>query len=398
VIPLPLGPHVIRASHPGYETHQQPFELRNDQTLVLPITLKRRRGTLIAETSPPGLDAEVGCVRSEGADARELTFTFSGRTPVMLDDLPTGDYRFVAKRAGWPDYEKVVTVTSGETTTVFPEFAEGTLVVESVPSLGEIWMEGRQLGKTPVSLVFPEGEVSFTVKKEGFVDQTVRRLVKPRQTDPVSIILQEIDPVDKFLDRLFQPRRFQMKAPVTSREAETATSAASEFKFEDLSIAVTKDSITGSYKETSSFRFPSGKRNKAGRNSGSYTLIRHFNVSREEVGEVLHQELDPSLKDVFEPVGEKSLYRSFEFPGTLGPTESGEKGIFLRFPEPQILIEDGLPPVVPTGDMSMNPAYRAINAGLGGFLVVDAASGRVLRVETGVKGGGRSKLNVVEIP
>ena len=107
-------------------------------------------------------DAEIW-VDNEYKGVGSWTGKVSSRTPHVLE----------AQKAGHKSQSVSFTLQDGETRTVdvgAPVALYGTLVLESSPTLSEIWMDGTKIGTTPRADQVLVGTHTVVLKKEGYED------------------------------------------------------------------------------------------------------------------------------------------------------------------------------------------------------------------------------------
>jgi hypothetical protein len=77
-----------------------------------------------------------------------------GRTPVTVRVSPTGIYNVVARLNYFDTWEKGVTVSSSQVTKVHAKLSpgKGTLTVLSVPQEAQVYLDGIEKGKTPLTV------------------------------------------------------------------------------------------------------------------------------------------------------------------------------------------------------------------------------------------------------
>ena len=107
-------------------------------------------GRLVVRSTPPGARVRVdGRVR--------------GRTPLVLRDMPLRVVRVTVERDGFTADERRVALSAAQPTVTIdarlsatappaPVASTGVLVIESRPSGASVFVDGRQVGTTPVSL------------------------------------------------------------------------------------------------------------------------------------------------------------------------------------------------------------------------------------------------------
>jgi hypothetical protein len=116
------------------------------------------------ERKPAPLPSGRLVVRSTPAGARVLVDGRSrGRTPLVLRDLPLRVVRVTLERDGFKPDERRVALTAAQPTVTIeaklaaaappaPVATTGTLAIESRPTGATVFLDGRQVGTTPLSL------------------------------------------------------------------------------------------------------------------------------------------------------------------------------------------------------------------------------------------------------
>ncbi len=116
------------------------------------------------ERKPAALPSGRLVVRSTPAGARVLVDGRSrGRTPLVLRDLPLRVVRVTLERDGFKPDERRVALTAAQPTVTIearlaaiappaPAATTGTLAIESRPTGATVFLDGRQVGTTPLSL------------------------------------------------------------------------------------------------------------------------------------------------------------------------------------------------------------------------------------------------------
>jgi PEGA domain/Protein kinase domain len=117
-----------------------------------------------AERKPAPLPSGRLVVRSTPAGARVLVDGRSrGRTPLVLRDLPLRVVRVTLERDGFKPDERRVGLTAAQPTVTIeaklaaiappaPVATTGTLAIDSRPTGATVFLDGRQVGTTPLSL------------------------------------------------------------------------------------------------------------------------------------------------------------------------------------------------------------------------------------------------------
>jgi thiol-disulfide isomerase/thioredoxin len=142
------GAHMLRLSAPDTHDETRRFSLQPGQAVKLEFdALKTAIGTLRLETAPAEALAEV--------DGVEV-----GRTPVNVPRLANGPHEVRLTLARHEPLVRTVSVREGQTQTerfvLDPTFT--VLEVRSRPSRAKVWLDGREVGVTPLSQEVDEGE------------------------------------------------------------------------------------------------------------------------------------------------------------------------------------------------------------------------------------------------
>lgn len=163
---LPAGLHLIAASKPGYQTAQLSVELAPGQRLPVDLSLEPITGLLLLHSEPAGADVEIA-----GAHR--------GRTPLLLTDLPLGDYRARLSAAGYTAREIELHVPDRTPQRVDVRLASDSAIVnlDSDPAAARVLLNGIDRGLTPLRLDrIPQGELSLELLLDGYTPhrQTLR--------------------------------------------------------------------------------------------------------------------------------------------------------------------------------------------------------------------------------
>lgn len=181
---LPLGKHTVLIKLDGFDPVTEEITLRNDSFVPLDQKLVRQRGTMQLDSTPPGMAFAVRMTKSVISSEDEQSFTKEGKTPAVLENLPTGVYEARLSRAGWPDALHTVSINAGASEVVYHEFAEGMLSVESEPSESDFEIQPANSnapntgprsfassGQTPASVArVPVGLCKVVFKRAGWQD------------------------------------------------------------------------------------------------------------------------------------------------------------------------------------------------------------------------------------
>jgi hypothetical protein len=89
---------------------------------------------------------------------------WEGKLPVRLDDVPVGDYRFLASRGGW-ELSADISIQRGNVSTSKIDFHYGRLEILSDPAGLNISSNGVSIGKAPLTISeLQPGKYSFTAE------------------------------------------------------------------------------------------------------------------------------------------------------------------------------------------------------------------------------------------
>jgi hypothetical protein len=109
-------------------------------------------GQISVKSSPAGSEFEISGANQE---------VNRGKTPMIVDNLPIGQYQVRLKRSGWPDYVEAVSVRPSATATIDHTFQGINVTLQSDPSGATIFMDQTELGKTPLKASLPPSPVEL---------------------------------------------------------------------------------------------------------------------------------------------------------------------------------------------------------------------------------------------
>jgi len=150
---LPKGKHILELSSPGYQTRSMEVDVSEGSLNNLGlIPLVHDVGQLSIKSVPDNLVVEI--VDSENR-------TTIGKTPMMIDNLPVGNYTVHVKLAGWPDYNEAVNVQANIPLSVEHAFNGVNVTLQSDPPGATVYIGSSELGKTPVTVELPQQRVQL---------------------------------------------------------------------------------------------------------------------------------------------------------------------------------------------------------------------------------------------
>jgi len=120
-------------------------------------------------------------------------------TPFTLTGLDPGQHTVTVSKAGFSSDTRSVTVTSGSKSFVISHLAQlmATLAVSSTPAGANVYVDGRNSGKTtPAQVSVDKGNHVILVRKSGYLDETTSAQFVLGQTVNFSPALRPLGNVD----------------------------------------------------------------------------------------------------------------------------------------------------------------------------------------------------------
>jgi hypothetical protein len=191
---------MLEVTRADYDTRLMPFQIQTDEPNDLGgIKLQRSTGSLVLNTAPP--DATIVIRSAAGASFEfqgRLVESLEGRSPLVTNGLPTGQYIIAAQLSRWSAKGSVVIGANAITQTNL-NFPFGSVRVETDPAGAEVWLGNKLMGNTVTNLVIPEldlGLVQLTLRKRvlgnpGYKYGTVTGQVLEQQTNTIKNNLEE---------------------------------------------------------------------------------------------------------------------------------------------------------------------------------------------------------------
>ena len=166
--PLPKGRYILELSLAGYQARPLEAEINQGSLNNLGLVpLVHDVGQLSINSEPQTLSFEI--MNSE----RKTTF---GKTPMIVDNLPTGKYTIRIKRSGWPDFVREIELQPNAVVAVEHTFKGVSLTLKSDPPGAEIYLGDSQLGTTPLTVDLPPEPVEL-VSRIGALAPVKREMV-----------------------------------------------------------------------------------------------------------------------------------------------------------------------------------------------------------------------------
>ena len=162
---VPAGTLLVQIRKDGYHDVWKTLNLGTGQRLVEEIELEPIQGLVLIKSNPPGAAVTLGQVSV-------------GTTPLALHEIGRGTHRARLAMDGFDTKEIEFEVTDRIPKALNVDMISnsGVLVVQSVPSGATVFVDGRNEGRTPLSVArVGRGERDITLQLSGY--ETVRRSV-----------------------------------------------------------------------------------------------------------------------------------------------------------------------------------------------------------------------------
>lgn len=176
------GYHEIKLQLQGYLDYEETIYVTRD--MLLNINLQTAEGALVVFSEPSGADVYI--------DGR-----YYGRTPITIQRIPVGRKIVTLKMSGYADWSEDVLIETGQISQVNAVLKlAGTLQVSSSPSSARVYLDGKDLGTTPLSnSSIPEGTHNLSVELFGYKPWRAIVEIVPRQTTNIFANLEPA-PID----------------------------------------------------------------------------------------------------------------------------------------------------------------------------------------------------------
>ncbi|MBU4444714.1 PEGA domain-containing protein, partial [bacterium] len=162
------GIHILSISKTGYYTNELDVELKPDEKKELQIKLEKHKGVLNITSKPSG------AVVSINGETR-------GKTPITLDNLHIGNYQIKIEKSDYVTLEKNVTIEVDSIKSIHADLFKkpSFFTLNSDPSGAEIFIDGKNIGKSPVSKQIAPGSHHVTVKMAEYYTKELDIELKP---------------------------------------------------------------------------------------------------------------------------------------------------------------------------------------------------------------------------
>jgi len=152
----PVGKYKVVLKKEGFRDHMGEAVIAADETLEINAQLKERTGILDILTNPPGTEVHINDV-------------YYGETP-LKKELKPGSYELTLKKSKYRALTETVVVEDLVTKKIQRELTPevGEIKVDSKPSSAKVFLDGEDIGYTPISLNKPPGIYKLRVIKPGY--------------------------------------------------------------------------------------------------------------------------------------------------------------------------------------------------------------------------------------
>ncbi len=203
------GTHLLSISKRGYREVRQSLEVGMGQKLPVDLKLEPLLGLALIQSEPAGAEVKI-----DGVDR--------GKTPLLITDLPLGQYRVQLQAAGYLPRE--LDLKLGDRTPVKLETSlvpdSATVDVSSTPAGAEVVFNGIIQGTTPCRIErIPEGVGDISITLAGYAPYSQQLRLAANQSERVAVQLRPLPASLKIVSiplaaRIYVDGKFRGEAPV----------------------------------------------------------------------------------------------------------------------------------------------------------------------------------------
>lgn len=153
------GQHLLIARKDGYREERATVNLLPGQQTNQRIELEALTGLVLIESDPPGADVNVDKA-------------FKGQTPLLLDDLPIGNYRVSLYKESYFPRELTLKIRDRIPQHIETELTSDSaaLSIYSQPSGGSVVVNGASMGRTPCTIDrIKTGDATVEIALDGYL-------------------------------------------------------------------------------------------------------------------------------------------------------------------------------------------------------------------------------------
>lgn len=117
---------------------------------------------------------------------------YQGETQLSVNVLP-GEHSVKVVKEGYRGFVKDINVSpmTKEDINAVLEPLKGSLEITSEPTGAEVYIDGKDYGKTPLSVELPPSEHNVTLKMKGYREHTIKVEVKAGETTSINVKLEK---------------------------------------------------------------------------------------------------------------------------------------------------------------------------------------------------------------
>lgn len=175
---MPTGPRMVRLSLPGHELWADWVQLDDPREHALDVELKPmvREALLRIDSSPSAAEVFVNG-ESKGSTPQELK-------------IASGDYKLSVKHPGFEEWHERIQVEEGEVypfnVALKPLVRESILAVVSNPAKATVFVDGAEVGKTPLQVKVQPGNRTIRISLARYLDWEKQLLLSEGKEHSVS--------------------------------------------------------------------------------------------------------------------------------------------------------------------------------------------------------------------
>lgn len=153
---LPPGKYTMRFSAPGYRSTYRNVTVPSGKKFTYDPELEAVRTAVLIQSTPAGA-------------AVTMAGKSMGITPLVIKDLPAGEYRAELSMRGYAGMPAAWKITSERPVAVSVNLDsnQGSLMVTSTPSRARVIVDGNAVGETPFKLEREEGRYVIRIERAG---------------------------------------------------------------------------------------------------------------------------------------------------------------------------------------------------------------------------------------
>lgn len=175
------GTYLLKFSLPGYKNKWQKIELTQGEQKQILVKLEPETAAVMITSVP-----DAAAVTFQG---RKL-----GKTPLVIPNLPHGDYSAELSRHGYNKQTASWTVNSAIPVLVKINLSSnlGTLSITSRPSNAAVLLDGKPAGRTPFQESVEEGKHTVELRRQGYISQKKTVLIRSGSVFTIPTIHMEV--------------------------------------------------------------------------------------------------------------------------------------------------------------------------------------------------------------